>query len=126
MNAKLVKNLCLSRIKQKNNKQYYNFVQSNIGLIQKYFFLKVVFYLKLCTLQVIYLLSIYFISMQTGTVKFFNETKGFGFVVDDESGQEIFLHVSGLNGTKVRENDRIEFETVEGRKGLNAISVKRT
>lgn len=67
----------------------------------------------------------YFISMQTGIVKFFNETKGFGFVVDDVSGQEIFLHVTGLNGTKVRENDRIEFETVEGRKGLNAINVKR-
>ena len=125
MNAKLVKNLCLSRIKQKNNKQYYNFVQSNIGLIQNYFFLKVVFSLKLCTLHVIYLLSIYFISMQTGIVKFFNETKGFGFVVDDASGQEIFLHVTGLNGTKVRENDRIEFETVEGRKGLNAVNVKR-
>ncbi len=63
--------------------------------------------------------------MQTGIVKFFNETKGFGFVVDDASGQEIFLHVTGLNGVKVRENDRIEFETVEGRKGLNAVNVKR-
>jgi CspA family cold shock protein len=64
--------------------------------------------------------------MKTVTLKFLNETTVFGFLVDDESGQEIFLHVSGLNGTKVRENDRIEFETVEGRKGLNAISVKRT
>ena len=63
--------------------------------------------------------------MKKGTVKFFNETKGFGFVVDDTSGQEIFLHVTGLNGTKFRENDRIEFETVEGRKGLNAVNVKR-
>jgi CspA family cold shock protein len=73
----------------------------------------------------LFTLLIYFISMQTGIVKFFNETKGFGFVVDDASGQEIFLHVTGLNGTKVRENDRIEFETVEGRKGLNAVNVKR-
>jgi cold shock protein len=73
----------------------------------------------------LFTLLIYFISMQTGIVKFFNETKGFGFVVDDTSGQEIFLHVTGLNGTKVRENDRIEFETVEGRKGLNAVNVKR-
>ncbi len=63
--------------------------------------------------------------MQTGTVKFFNETKGFGFVVDDTSGQEIFLHVTGLNGAKVRENDRIEFDVVEGRKGLNAVNVKK-
>jgi CspA family cold shock protein len=73
----------------------------------------------------LFTLLIYFISMQTGIVKFFNETKGFGFVVDDTSGQEIFLHVTGLNGTKVRENDRIEFQTVEGRKGLNAVNVKR-
>jgi CspA family cold shock protein len=73
----------------------------------------------------LFTLLIYFISMQTGIVKFFNETKGFGFVVDDASGQEIFLHVTGLNGTKVRENDRIEFQTVEGRKGLNAVNVKR-
>jgi len=73
----------------------------------------------------LFTLLIYFISMQTGIVKFFNETKGFGFVVDDTSGQEIFLHVTGLNGTMVRENDRIEFQTVEGRKGLNAVNVKR-
>ena len=63
--------------------------------------------------------------MQTGTVKFFNEAKGFGFVVDDANGQEIFLHVTGLNGAKVRENDRIQFEVVEGRRGLNAINVKK-
>jgi cold shock protein len=63
--------------------------------------------------------------MQTGIVKFFNETKGFGFVVDDASGQEIFLHVTGLNGLKVRENDKVEYETVEGRKGLNAVNVKK-
>jgi CspA family cold shock protein len=63
--------------------------------------------------------------MQTGVVKFFNETKGFGFVVDDASGQEIFLHVTGLNGTKVRENDHIEYDVVEGRKGLNAVNVKK-
>ncbi len=63
--------------------------------------------------------------MQTGVVKFFNETKGFGFIVDDNSGQEIFLHVTGLNGLKVRENDQVEYEVVEGRKGLNAVSVKK-
>ncbi|AFK03924.1 cold-shock DNA-binding domain protein [Emticicia oligotrophica DSM 17448] len=63
--------------------------------------------------------------MQTGTVKFFNETKGFGFVVDDASGQEIFLHVTGLGGVKVRENDRIEYNVIDGRKGLNAVNVKK-
>ena len=63
--------------------------------------------------------------MQTGVVKFFNETKGFGFIVDDNSGQEIFLHVTGLNGLKVRENDQVQYEVVEGRKGLNAVDVKK-
>lgn len=74
--------------------------------------------------QIIYLFLITFL-MHTGTVKFFNETKGFGFVVDDESGQEIFLHVTGLNGVRVRENDRVEYEVVDGRKGLNAVNVKK-
>lgn len=73
-----------------------------------------------------YLFSlIYFIVMQTGVVKFFNETKGFGFITDDSSGQEIFLHVTGLNGLKVRENDQVQYEVVEGRKGLNAVDVKK-
>lgn len=63
--------------------------------------------------------------MQTGVVKFFNETKGFGFITDDSSGQEIFLHVTGLNGLKVRENDQVQYEVVEGRKGLNAVDVKK-
>jgi cold shock protein len=63
--------------------------------------------------------------MQTGTVKFFNEAKGFGFILDDANGQEIFLHVTGLGGVKVRENDHVQFEVVEGRRGLNAINVKK-
>ena len=63
--------------------------------------------------------------MQTGVVKFFNETKGFGFITDDASGQEIFLHVTGLNGLKVRENDQVQYEVTEGRKGLNAVDVKK-
>ena len=74
--------------------------------------------------QIIYLFLITFL-IHKGTVKFFNETKGFGFVVDDESGQEIFLHVTGLNGVRVRENDRVEYEVVDGRKGLNAVNVKK-
>ncbi len=62
--------------------------------------------------------------MQTGTVKFFNESKGFGFIVEDGTQKEIFVHVSGLVD-KVRENDKVMYETIEGRKGKNAISVKR-
>ena len=63
--------------------------------------------------------------MQTGTIKFYNEAKGYGFIVDDANGQEIFLHVTGLGGAKVRETDRVEFDVVEGRRGLNAIDVKK-
>lgn len=60
--------------------------------------------------------------MQEGTVKFFNESKGFGFI-RPESGEDIFVHVSGLID-EVRENDRVTFEVQEGRKGPNAVNVK--
>lgn len=59
--------------------------------------------------------------MQTGTVKFFNETKGFGFITDN-SGKEIFVHVSGLN-EEIREGDKVSFEIQQGRKGDNAVNV---
>jgi CspA family cold shock protein len=62
--------------------------------------------------------------METGTVKFFNESKGYGFIVSDETKKEVFVHHSGLI-EKVRENDKVEFEVTEGRKGLNAVNVKR-
>jgi CspA family cold shock protein len=62
--------------------------------------------------------------MKTGTVKFFNEAKGFGFIQSDDDKAEIFVHHSGLI-EKVRENDKVEFETMQGKKGLNAINVKR-
>ena len=61
--------------------------------------------------------------MQEGTVKFFNETKGFGFVVDSETNKEYFVHVTGLVD-KVNENDEVTFDLEEGRKGLNAVNVK--
>ncbi|PVX51759.1 putative cold-shock DNA-binding protein [Balneicella halophila] len=61
--------------------------------------------------------------MKTGTVKFFNETKGFGFIKDSESDNEYFVHVSGLID-KVNENDEVTFELQEGRKGMNAVNVK--
>ena len=61
--------------------------------------------------------------MKKGTVKFFNGTKGFGFVVDEEDSTEYFVHVSGLID-EINEGDNVEFELQEGRKGLNAVNVK--
>ena len=61
--------------------------------------------------------------MSTGTVKFFNETKGFGFIKEEESGKEYFVHVTGLSD-KIRENDTVTFDIQEGKKGLNAVNVK--
>lgn len=61
--------------------------------------------------------------MNNGTVKFFNDSKGFGFIKDQESNQEYFVHVSGLIDD-IRENDEVVFELQEGRKGLNAVNVK--
>ena len=61
--------------------------------------------------------------MKTGTVKFFNETKGFGFIKDHESGKEYFVHQSGLID-RIRDNDEVTFELEQGRKDLNAVSVK--
>ncbi|MEZ0612198.1 cold-shock protein [Fibrella sp. WM1] len=63
--------------------------------------------------------------MQTGVVKFFNESKGFGFIVDDETGKDIFVHITGLNGVTIKEKDRVEYEVVEGKKGLNATKVRK-
>lgn len=59
--------------------------------------------------------------MKKGTVKFFNEAKGFGFI-KDENGQEIFVHSTGLRDN-IRENDEVMFETEQGKKGLNAVNV---
>lgn len=61
--------------------------------------------------------------MNQGKVKFFNESKGYGFVVDNESGKEYFVHVSGLVD-KVKEDDDVSFDLAEGKKGLNAVDVR--
>ncbi|MGV3629917.1 MAG: cold-shock protein [Bacteroidota bacterium] len=61
--------------------------------------------------------------MNKGTVKFFNETKGFGFIKEDETNKEYFVHVSGLVN-KINENDNVTFDLQEGKKGLNAVNVK--
>ncbi|HOZ86477.1 MAG TPA: cold shock domain-containing protein [Bacteroidia bacterium] len=60
--------------------------------------------------------------MKKGTVKFFNEAKGFGFIKED-NGQEIFVHASGLK-EDIRENDTVSFDIQEGKKGLNAVNVQ--
>ena len=62
--------------------------------------------------------------MNQGTVKFFNGDKGFGFIKDDESNTEYFVHVTGLVD-QIEEGDSVEFELTEGRKGLNAVNVKQ-
>ncbi|MBT4779117.1 MAG: cold shock domain-containing protein [Polaribacter sp.] len=61
--------------------------------------------------------------MNKGTVKFFNESKGFGFITEEGSNKEHFVHVSGLID-EIRENDEVEFDLQDGRKGLNAVNVK--
>jgi cold shock protein len=62
-------------------------------------------------------------TMQQGTVKFFNESKGFGFIVPDNGEPDIFVHISGLID-KVSENDKVNYEIESGKKGLNATQVR--
>jgi len=61
--------------------------------------------------------------MSKGTVKFFNDAKGFGFISEEGSDKEHFVHVSGLID-EIREGDTVEFELKEGKKGMNAVNVK--
>lgn len=61
--------------------------------------------------------------MQEGTVKFFNETKGFGFIKPNDGGQDIFVHSTGLID-EIQENDQVTYETERGKKGINAVNVK--
>jgi len=61
--------------------------------------------------------------MQSGTVKFFNETKGFGFIKSNTSNEDIFVHASGLID-EIKEDDQVTFEVEQGRKGPNAVNVQ--
>jgi len=61
--------------------------------------------------------------MTKGTVKFFNESKGFGFIIEEGSAREIFVHTSALK-SQIREKDLVEFEVQQGKKGLTAVNVK--
>jgi cold shock protein len=58
-----------------------------------------------------------------GTVKFFNEAKGFGFITPANSGTDIFVHSSGLID-QIRQNDQVEYEEEKGKKGMNAVNVR--
>ncbi len=62
--------------------------------------------------------------MKKGKVKFFNNTKGFGFINDNESGQDVFVHSSGLKDD-IRDGDDVTFDVEQGKKGLNAVNVQR-
>lgn len=62
--------------------------------------------------------------MKQGKVKFFNESKGYGFIVDDETSKEIFVHASGLID-QVKQGDAVTFDLKEGKKGLNAVDVRQ-
>ena len=61
--------------------------------------------------------------MQTGTVKLFNETKGFGFITNEDTGKDIFVHATGINVENLNEGDRVSYEEEEGRKGIVATKV---
>lgn len=62
--------------------------------------------------------------MNKGTIKFFNTEKGFGFITDDETGKDVFVHKTNLK-QNVREDDKVSYEVENGPKGLNAINVER-
>jgi cold shock protein len=62
--------------------------------------------------------------MFTGTVKFYNEAKGFGFIVDDDTQSEVFVHATGLVD-QVAQNDKVVYDVKDGKKGPNAVNVKR-
>ena len=61
--------------------------------------------------------------MSKGTVKFFNDAKGFGFITEEGSNEDHFVHISGLVD-EISEGDQVEFDLTEGKKGLNAVNVK--
>ena len=61
--------------------------------------------------------------MDNGTVKFFNDSKGFGFITPDAGGKDVFVHVNGLTD-EIREGDKVEYDVEEGPNGVNATNVK--
>ena len=61
--------------------------------------------------------------MKQGIVKFFDETKGFGFITEEGSGEDYFVHSTGLS-RRIKEGDKVEFELKEGQRGMQAHNVK--
>ena len=61
--------------------------------------------------------------MSNGTVKFFNHSKGFGFITPDEGGKDVFVHQTGLT-EEIREGDKVSYDVQDGQKGLNAVNVR--
>ena len=61
--------------------------------------------------------------MKKGTVKFYNSMRGFGFIIAEDSNEELFVHKSEISGT-IHENDTVEFDVQQGKKGLNAVNVR--
>ena len=60
----------------------------------------------------------------TGTVKFFNESKGYGFITNDDTGRDIFVHATALDGLQLQQGDKVEYQETEGRKGMVASDVQ--
>ena len=63
--------------------------------------------------------------MKKGTVKFFNQTKGFGFITEEEEGKDYFVHSTGL-AARIQDGDAVEFELEEDPKGMRAVNVRPT
>ena len=59
-----------------------------------------------------------------GKVKFFNSSKGYGFIVDDETGDDVFVHVTSLNGLKINEGEKVEYVVEEGERGKTATNIQ--
>ena len=74
-------------------------------------------------LKYLFLNKLMQIIMSNGTVKFFNNTKGFGFITPDEGGKDVFVHQTGLT-EEIREGDKVSYDVQDGQKGLNAVNVK--
>ncbi|WP_127716808.1 cold-shock protein [Halobacteriovorax sp. HLS] len=63
--------------------------------------------------------------MSTGTVKFFNDEKGFGFITPDDGGKDLFVHISSIDDGTLHENDKVDYEIGEGQKGPCAVQVRK-